>query len=318
VRILGLLIAGLAVAVAARASAPSPAERLAEMVRAVNAGDAHAYASLYAPGAVITIHGGEVLRGRAAIEEYEVALLREFPGARLGFRDIWQRGDEAVVHYAVSGRTPGGQAMGHEGLLFYRFLSSGLIGEERRYLDSLTPMAQLGALGPVGTRALPEVAAAATVKTAAGEPDAIRRGNAALVRAALASLDGNDRAGFLAALADDAVIDEMIEPEPFAGRDGVKRWLDRWTGAVSGAQSEIAALLAVDDAVLVETVLRGTLNGTLGPVSATAQPFSVHRALVVRIKDGKMARVTAFMNGKELAQAVGRWPPPLAEKRGNE
>jgi steroid delta-isomerase-like uncharacterized protein/uncharacterized protein (TIGR02246 family) len=296
--------------------APSHADRLAEMVRAVNAGDARAYAALYAPGAVITIHGGDVLRGRPAIEEYEVALLREFPGARLGFREIWRRGDEAVVHYAVAGRTPGGQSMGHEGLLFYRFLSSGLIAEERRYLDSLTPMAQLGALGPVATRALPEVPARAKATVAAGEPDAVRRANAALVRTSLESLDAGDQAAFLAAVADDAVIDEMIEPQPFVGKDGVRRWLDRWTRAVSGAKTEIATLLAVDDAVLVEAVVRGTLGGTLGPVSAAGQPFSVHRALIVRIKDGQMTRMTAFMNGKELAQAVGRWPLPAGATPG--
>ena len=31
--------------------------------------------------------------------------------------------------------------------MFYRFDPTGLIVEERRYLDSLTPMAQLGLLG---------------------------------------------------------------------------------------------------------------------------------------------------------------------------
>ena len=309
------LFAVLALAAVAPAAAPSALDVLAEMVRAVNAGEAHAYAAVYAPGAVITIHGGDVLRGRAAIEEYEVALLREFPGARLGFHEIWQRGDEAVVHYAVSGRTPGGPSMGHEGLLFYRFLPSGLIGEERRYLDSLTPMAQLGALGPVATRALPAVPAQAKVQIAPA--DAAPTAHAALVRASLESLDAGDQAAFLAAVADDAVIDEMIEPEPFAGKDGVKRWLERWTGAVSNTKTEIVTLLAVDDAVLVETVLRGTLRGALGPVSASGQPFSVHRALIVRIKNGKMARVTAFMNGKELAHAVGRWPPATAGKQGS-
>jgi hypothetical protein len=45
--------------------------------------------------------------------------------------------------------------MGHEGLLFYRLHPSGLIEEERRYLDSLTPMAQLGLLGALPARPLP-------------------------------------------------------------------------------------------------------------------------------------------------------------------
>jgi len=121
---------------------------LNEMTRTVNAGDAAGYARLYAEDAAITIHGGGVLAGRAAIQAHEVELLSEFPGTRLAFYDVWQSGPLAVVHYAVNGPTGAGKPMGHEGLLFYRFLPSGLIAEERRYMDTLTPMAQLGALGP--------------------------------------------------------------------------------------------------------------------------------------------------------------------------
>jgi len=67
------------------------------------------------------IHGTGVLSGRGAIEAHETSLLREFPGTQLAFYDFWQDGLAVVVHYGVNGRTPAGQAMGHEGLLFYRF-----------------------------------------------------------------------------------------------------------------------------------------------------------------------------------------------------
>jgi ketosteroid isomerase-like protein len=114
---------------------------LREMIESVNAGDAKRYAQLYAGDAVITIHGTGQLKGRDAIEQYEVELMREFPGARLAFYDVWQKAAMAVVHYGVNGSTRGGQAMGHEGLLFFRFDRAGVIEEEHRYLDSLTPMA---------------------------------------------------------------------------------------------------------------------------------------------------------------------------------
>src|SRR6188508_1466596 len=97
---------------------------------------AAAYASRYAEDAVITIHGGDVLRGRSEIEAYEKDLLREFPGTRFALYDVWRKGPQAVVHYGVNGRTASGRAMGHEGLLFYQFDPSGLITDERRYLDS--------------------------------------------------------------------------------------------------------------------------------------------------------------------------------------
>ena len=142
-------------ALGAGAGVNRQAAALHEMMRAVNAGDAAAYARVYAEGAVITIHGGGVLSGRRAIEAYEIDLLREFPGTQLAFYDFWQSGAAVVVHYGVDGRTPAGQAMGHEGLLFYRFEPSGLIADERRYLDSATPMAQLGLLGPSPARPRP-------------------------------------------------------------------------------------------------------------------------------------------------------------------
>ena len=103
---------------------------LVEMAHAVNAGDAAAYARLYAPEAVITMHGAGILQGRRAIEAHEVELMSQFPGTRLAFYTVWQKGPSAVVHYGVNGRTTGGAAMGHEGLLFYRFQPSGLIEAE--------------------------------------------------------------------------------------------------------------------------------------------------------------------------------------------
>src|ERR1700730_12596799 len=65
---------------------------LTEMVNAVNAGDAKRYATLYAQDALITIYGSGELKGRGAIEQYEVELLREFPVARLAFYAVWQKG----------------------------------------------------------------------------------------------------------------------------------------------------------------------------------------------------------------------------------
>jgi ketosteroid isomerase-like protein len=300
------------------ASAGGPAARmdelqidaLAKMARAVNAGDAHGYAMIYAPDAVITIQGGDALQGRAAIEAYEVGLLREYPGARLGFGSVWQKGMTAVVRYAVSGSAPGGKTMGHEGLLFYRFLPSGKIAEERRYLDSLTPMAQLGVLGAVPPRALPAIpdkpkghVAASAVATR------METLNVARVRATMAALDAKDEAAFLSAFADDVVLDEMIEPQAIAGMPAVKAWFQSRTAAVADGKTEIMTALGVGDAVLVEAVARGTLNGRLGPVSAAGKPFTVHQAAIVQLREGRIGRITTFMNGKELAQAVGRWPP---------
>jgi len=275
------------------------------MAAAVNAGDAGAYASLYAPDAVITIHGGARLEGREAIERYEVELLREYPGVRLAFFSVWQDWPVAVVHYAVNGRTPSGPSMGHEGLLFYRFQESGLVEAESRYQDSLTPMAQLGLLGPVAARpvpALPPRMAAYTAKGSSSES-----ANVATVTAVLAAL--NARSAAVPALADDVLLDEMPAPRPFHGRDGWQAAVAAWSAAVPDATAETRTILGVGDAVLVESVVRGTLRRPLGRFSASERPFTIHHGAIVHVKGGKLAHVSGFMNGKELAEALGQWPP---------
>ncbi|MBI1852191.1 MAG: nuclear transport factor 2 family protein [Planctomycetes bacterium] len=282
-----------------------------QMVNAVNAGDAKRYASLYAEDAVITIHGSSKLEGRDAILQYEVELLREFPGARLAFYDVWQKGALAVVHYAVNCPIPGRQPVGHEGLLFYRFHPSGLIAEEHRYLDGLTPMAQMGTLGSVPPRALP--ALPAQMKSHVAKGSSVESENAATVTASFAAFDSKSESAFLSTLADDAIVDELILPQPFVGKQNVKAWFETWGRAVPDARSEITTVSAVGEFVLVETLVRGTLEGPLGCLVASSKPFAVHRAAIVQVRDGKLTRLSGFMNAKELAGAVGQWPLPVAK-----
>ena len=286
-------------------------EALTQMMNTVTAGDAKGYARLYAQDAVITIYGGVELKGRDAIEQYEVELMRDFPGTRFALYSVWQTGSVAVVHYGVNGRTAGGQAMGHEGLLFYRFDPTGLIVEERRYLDSLTPMAQMGMLGAAPARPLPNLPAELKAYVAKGSP--AETANVTFVRAGFAALDSRNESAFLSHSADDAALDEMILPHAFIGKRSVERWFTTWTTAFPDSASQVTTILGVEEFVLVETVVRGTRNGALGRLAASNKPFSVHRAAIVRMKDGKLKDVAAFMNGKELAEAVGQWPPPIGK-----
>ena len=133
--------------------------------------------------------------------------------------------------------------------------------------------------------------------------------NLTLVRDALAALDARNEAAFFAKLTDDVVVDEMIEPQPSAGRAAVQAWFEQWTRAVPDAKTEITRILGAGDFVLLESVVRGTLKGPLGRAQAADKPFAVHRAAIVEVRGGKIARLTFFTNGKELAQAVGQWPP---------
>jgi hypothetical protein len=45
---------------------------------------------------------------------------------------------------------------------------------------------------------------------------------------------------------------------------------------------------------------------------ASSKPFAVHRATIVQVRDRKLSLISNFMNGKELAEAVGQWPPSMS------
>ena len=196
--------------------------------------------------------------------------------------------------------------MGHEGLLFYRFQPDGQVAEELRYLDALTPMAQLGAFGAMPVRPLPRLPAA--MRTHVGKGTAGEERNAATVKAALAALDAKDQAAFLSHFAESAVLDDMSEVAASTGKLAVKDWSQRWSAAIDGG-TEITNLLAVESDVLVETVVRGRLRGRLRSLVPSDKEFTVHRAAIVHLQEGRITQMTVFMNNKELAEAVGQWPP---------
>ena len=305
-----LLVSTLA---AARADTPSAQQTavdrhviaLRQMMETVSAGDSAGYARLYSLDAVITIYGGAVITSRNAIEQYEANLIRELPGTRLAFYSAWHQAPLAVVHYGVNGRTTGGRQMGHEGLLFFRFDDAGKIVEERRYLDSLTPMTQVGALSG-RSRPLPVLPATMKVAASTGSADEAR--NVAVVRRVLASIESNDPASFRSVAAPGITVNELMLIEPFVGVTNASRWFEMWSGAVRNPRLEVTTILGVEDYVLAEIVIRGTLSGTLGRLAPSATPFTAHRAIATRLSNGRIVELTSFMNAREIAESTGQWP----------
>lgn len=279
---------------------------LRRMVATVNAGDAAGYARLYSPGAVITIYGGEKIEGREAIERYEAALMHEFPATRLAFYSVWQAAPDTAVHYGVNGQTTTGQRMGHEGLLFFRFDQAGAIVEERRYLDSLTPMAQLGAFGKTVARPLPVLPAGLIVHRTSGA--AVLKTNFAIASAALAAMELKDANTFFARTAAGTLsVDELMLAKPLYGQPNAAQWFAMWS-AVRGLKIDITRMLGAGDDVVVETITHGTLSAPIGRVPAAERTFAVHRAIVLQVRSGAIARLASFINGKELAEQTGQWP----------
>ncbi|MGH9218710.1 MAG: nuclear transport factor 2 family protein [Vicinamibacterales bacterium] len=271
---------------------------------AVNSGDARRYASVYSPSGTISIFGNSELKGRVAIEQYEVELLAQFPNARFAIYDVWYSGRNVVAHYAVNAPTAAMQWMGHEGLLFFTFNDAGEIDLENRYQDSLTPMAQLGALGAAPRRAIPTLPAewrSHETRINAGR-------NIAAVDRLVKAIDGRQRTEVQNVLSANPIIDELVLTDKFEGFRGIGRWLDA-IGAFAESRFDIVTTVGVGRHVLIEGVLNARLTQAFGLVKPSSGRVSIHRAAIIEFDDsGRITAIKAFMNGKELAESAGQWP----------
>jgi nuclear transport factor 2 (NTF2) superfamily protein len=278
------------------------------MMEAVNASDAKRYAFAYTKDAVIVIHGSAVLRGRDAIEGYEVELLREFPGARLAFHAMWQAGPAAVVRYAVTGQGPGGRWMGHEGLLFFRFDASGLVQEEHRYLDSLTPMAQMGLLTAGPARPLPALRSEMTLHVAEGSARRRRtkpwspRPSAPWMRGTrMDSCRGSTRCR-----------PRRLDPTGRRRRQAERQGLVREAGR-SQSPTRARGRYPTGSRRVRACRKRRPRHAQGSPRSALAFRPRVRRASRCRLPSRWRRSDEPFdlhADRKELAEAVGQWPPP--------
>ena len=286
----------------------SQSEALQSMRDAVNNADARRYASVYSTSATITIFGTTVLRGRAAIEKHEVDLLAQFPNARFEFLEMWLDDDHrrAVARYGINAETASKLSMGHEGLLFFTFNAAGEIEREHRYLDSLTPMAQLGLLGNTPRRPVPELA---RVPTVSHRPPAGRHPiPAAPPRERWAAVVEHRRAEISARLSGEVSVDELMLAERLDGLPGSQRWLDA-IGAFEDPTFDVTNALDFGSDVIVEGILHARVSRPFGVIQPSASRVAVHRAVIVSYDaNGRIKGIRAFMNGRELAEAAGQWP----------
>jgi steroid delta-isomerase-like uncharacterized protein len=126
-------------------------------VEAVNAHDAKAFAATYAPDAVV--HDPlypQPLKGRDAIEQDMVELLRAFPDARFTWGPLLQDGGTVAGEFTLRGTHLGplaapdgevpatGNPIENSGAVFSRFNAEGEVAEERRYYDVAGLIAKVG------------------------------------------------------------------------------------------------------------------------------------------------------------------------------
>lgn len=133
------------------------ADAFAKAAEAINAHDAKAFAATYAVDAVV--HDPfypQPLKGRDAIEQDMVELLRAFPDARFTLGPPLQGGETIAAEYTWRGTHQGplaspdgeipatGKSIDNSGAVFSKLNADGEVSEERRYYDVAGLVSQLG------------------------------------------------------------------------------------------------------------------------------------------------------------------------------
>ena len=118
-----------------------------------------------------------------------------------------------------------------------------------------------------------------------------------LVRRLFAALETGDIEAVIGLFADDFVLvvppSMSAEPDTYEGREGVRRYMAAFDGAVDDVRFRAEELHAEHGCVLA-------LVNLTGRGASTGLPLSIHAASIIRVRDGE---ITAIESHPDLATA---------------
>lgn len=310
--------------------APEPAKpSLAELQRnalqttlkALNAHDPKAFASVYADDAVISVAGLNDLAGRDAIAANMAEWFETFKDVRLGFSRVWIDRETMVLEWVINGKHHGElfgvkgkeEPIGHYGLSVVTFDANGKVTRENRYGELGAVMTQIGGKD-AKTRPIPPVPEKPEVFTLQPprEGEANHAPPQTYATFLLHTLEKKEEKAFLSGLSPEVQSDGLFHLQTAKGKDEAKRFFKSFTTAFPDAKFDISRILEVGDYAIVESVLRATQKGPLGAIKPTGRPVAIHLADVVHVKDGAVDRISTFQNSLELQQQLGLFAIPAA------
>lgn len=113
------------------------------------------------------------------------------------------------------------------------------------------------------------------------------------------------------ALLHDDIVEEITGVGVMRGPAEVRKFFEGLIGAVPDLEVIVDGTTAEDDRVVVQWRFRGGFTG--GPlyngVQATGGDFEIRGCDVLEIRDGKVARNSAYQDGMETARTLGMMPP---------
>jgi steroid delta-isomerase-like uncharacterized protein len=297
---------------------------LTELEAGLAARDAKKVAALYSTGAVLSSAGKDGVHESMGREEIATSRARGFAVMGKAFPDVkWthtralQSGDVMIVEWVGTGTDTGGflddkptnKKVGWRGVSILWFDDDGLVRREHGVLDPLTIMGQLGR-GDAATRkvrAAAQPSAGPTIFVVA-KGSADEQKNLDAVKAMYPLIEKKDEKSLLAMLTNDVVHADLTQPDDVKGKDGVKKELGGWLKAFPDLKMGVSEAWAFGDIVVTEVSTTGTFKGPLGALKPNGKTATTHGVDVVELKDGKIARMTSYANGREMLAAYDLLP----------
>jgi steroid delta-isomerase-like uncharacterized protein len=277
---------------------------------AIAARDAKKASELYTTEAPVTIYGQGDIAGREAIAADYQKWLDAFGDLKMQVGRVITKGDMAIIEWAFGGTHTGDfggakatqRPLGAQGVSVVWFNIDGLVSKEHRILDIATVIAQDDKKAKAGSfRAPPPLPVNIESHTSKGGGEEEKLSDVA--RAMFAALDAKKEADFVALFADDAVFDDLAQPQPYKGSKEMKAAFASLMKALPDAKSSTTTF-AADDLVATEGDLTQTQKD---------KTLKIHFVTVLQIKGGKIARATRYTTTKELRDQLHP-PPPAAKK----
>ena len=122
----------------------------------------------------------------------------------------------------------------------------------------------------------------------------------------------NDRDldGALDLATDDVEVRLVALGQTLTGRDGFRRFMERFAIASSDMKKDVKNQIASDDQVVSEFTLRGTHDGSLrtqaGEIPPTGRSIELEVVEVVGIREGKVGSITNYSDTSTLMRQLDR------------
>ena len=173
--------------------------------------------------------------------------------------------------------------------------------------DVGTLLLQLGK-GPGPGRALLDKPWPGAPMIVIAKDDETERKNAAAIKAGYDQLNKRDFKSFDALMADDIVESFNNEPADTVGKKAVQEENNGLIAAFSDIRVDVDTVWAAGDYTVGFEHVRGTNDGTLGPLVKTGRKLDWTAIEIIRWKDGKVEQSLPFNNGMEFSTQLGLVP----------